>query len=426
MNHTLISPLGLSPGAVSGVVFALGRLEEPVSIGRVVTVSTSHTKVADAAGYLRSVLSDAGLGYTADFIPQSELKESDDSVTTFVARLGAALDAAIAAKQTVHVAVTGGRAGMGALAALAASLYGADYLWHLWVPADTEKGGRVGKLQIPFTAENEYLNPPRSELVSLPFLDLRPLHPALWRYYHGESPAVLTDNSKLDAILTPFLHGQMQLADVFPGGVTTRQKQQVEAMAAAYPAANDQDQQQMQQKMTDILHRGGQVDEATRQAVESFMALDDPAVHLLERVSGEPGAFWRYLHDRADRIAAAAQASRTQINLTRVRQQLTDLFSLQELRTLATDLGVRHEEVGAGLSLSAFARELIDYMRRRQRLALLVGYAARLRPPLTQWLGAEESAPEQDEALVTVTESDLFLLQGLVAWLQYRDYGRPF
>jgi hypothetical protein len=425
-QHTLISPLGLSPGAVSGAAFGLSRAPAAFPISRVVTVSTSHAEVRQAAAYLRSVLDDAGLAYVDNFIPQPELKESDDSVATFVARLGAVLSEAAQAGDVIHVAVTGGRAGMGALAALAASLYGADHLWHLWVPVDIERGGRVGELQKPFTRENRYLNPPDLELVPLPFLDLRPFHPALWRYYHGETETDLAAETRLGAALTPFLSGQLQLADVFPGGVTTRQKREVEAIAAAHPDAGGDLSQAGQQELAAILHQGGQIDEATRRALEDFMALGDSAFDLLERVPGETGSFWQYLHARSAQIAYIVQAGGRQISRSRVRRRLADNFTLQELRNLAADLGVNYERLGAGLGTADFARELLRHVQNRGRLAELVGHAAVRRPHLDWWPEADKAPPTPGEELIALTESDLFLLHGLVAWLHYRDHGRPF
>jgi len=136
---------------VSGVAFALWRgvsegdniIHYPIN--RVATVGTSHSEVREAAQCLQPLFAAEGIEYHAEFITQEELKGNDQSVSNFVTRLGDLFDRY--RDEKLHIAVTGGRSGMGALAALAASLYGADFLWHLWVPETIEAKGHIRLLQ---------------------------------------------------------------------------------------------------------------------------------------------------------------------------------------------------------------------------------------------------------------------------------------
>ncbi len=76
---------------------------------------------------------------------------------------------------------------------------------------------------------------------------------------------------------------------------------------------------------------------------------------------------------------------------TVLRERLVALFSLEELRTLAFDLGIDHEEVG-GEGKGSMARELIGYAQRRGRLDELQRRAAALRPHVA-WDAAPPASP---------------------------------
>ncbi len=71
------------------------------------------------------------------------------------------------------------------------------------------------------------------------------------------------------------------------------------------------------------------------------------------------------------------------INLADLRQKLIKQFNLSELRNLAFDLGIDHEEL-SGSSKSDEARELIAHCQRRGSLPTLLAAVQQLRPPPTQ------------------------------------------
>lgn len=142
MGDVLVSPLGRSPGAVSGVYFALKQIGFEVS--RVVTVGTSHDDVKLAANqYLSRLFQHINVEYDPIHIPALDLRGGRKGISPFVGMMGLALKNEQGDDHLVHVAVTGGRSGMGALAALAATVHGADHLWHLWVCRDIEENGLV-------------------------------------------------------------------------------------------------------------------------------------------------------------------------------------------------------------------------------------------------------------------------------------------
>lgn len=182
----LISPLGRSPGAISGMMFALNTLEN-VQITQVVTVGTYHEDVISSQAALYELFDPLGIDYQTYTIDEHDFS-GELSAQQFVTHIGVAMAAAQDAGRPVHVAVTGGRAGMGALAALAASLYGADHLWHLWVPEDAARQGEIDKLPRPLSPTHPSINPVPAghfAVIPLPFINLRPLHPKLWEAYHA-------------------------------------------------------------------------------------------------------------------------------------------------------------------------------------------------------------------------------------------------
>jgi hypothetical protein len=185
--HVLVSPLGRSPGAVSGVYF--GLQEQGTQIREVITVGTSNNDVWNSADYWLEPLfsTEPDATYRSRFIASEDLRGGERDVGPFTARMGLYIQQARDAGHIVHVAVTGGRSGMGALGALAAQLYGAHHLWHLWVAPEIEQNGTIDKLNPPEDRTNVYLNPTVQgketwELVALPFVDLTPLHPIIRDY----------------------------------------------------------------------------------------------------------------------------------------------------------------------------------------------------------------------------------------------------
>lgn len=233
-KHLLISPLGQSPGAVSGVFFALRKAGFDIS--RVITVGTNHSEVIKAEDRLEELFDTV---QTAEYIPR-QIAEHEDLTEAATAVFGEAIGQALAEERqkgnTVHVAVTAGRAGMGALAALATNLYGADYLWHLWVPDEIAEGGLVKNLNPPYDEQNPFLNPTGSDdnydLVRLPLIDLSPLHPFIHAIH--DKGIILNLNVPL---LKLFTFGQYRhLGDLFPSQMPVAQVDDILDLAARnYP-----------------------------------------------------------------------------------------------------------------------------------------------------------------------------------------------
>ncbi len=412
-QHTLISPLGMSPGAVSGVAFALRRgvsegdniIHYPIS--RVVTVGTSHSEVKEASQCLQPLFAAAGIEYHAEFITQEELKGNDQSVPNFVTRLGDLFDRY--RDEKLHIAVTGGRSGMGALAGLAASLYGADFLWHLWVPETIEAKGHIRFLQKPFTPDNEYLNPKEYELVSLPFVDLSPLHEDFWKYYHSGD---LTVDAQVRPLLAQLLGGQMQLGDVFPGGVSLRTKQTIEAELIGYEALPEDVQEERQARIVQLLRQAGIVAQALHNQLQDVLELDLPLSKLLTIAEDEAEEhdFWMYLLDKQARIETAVRAERQPLDDETLLDTLHRTYSKEEIRTLCLILRVDYDDLG-GEGKEGKIRELILRLQRRQRLPELAALAAEQRPREQWWL-------EPVEVNLPV---DLFFMRGLTMWVNQRN-----
>lgn len=301
-EHVLVSPLGFSPGAVSGLAFALIEASYPVS--RVITLGTSHEDVHSAARHLENLFHEVDdILYEPYFIPAEELRERDDSTNAFVAQMGLALESARPEENIVHVGVTGGRSGMGALAALATNLYGAEHLWHFWVAEEIEKGGRQQDLRPPFTIDNRYLNPTVEdglyELVELPFIDLRPLHHLIWEYHkNGTVP--------LDTPLTRLLRqGQFRrLQDVFPAGLTISSADELIEMIRQYPDLERPEQRKVDVRLGRILENAGVSDAATTDRLLKLMEAGLPGeqVWVLAAAAEDRTGFWQWLQENQDLI----------------------------------------------------------------------------------------------------------------------------
>ncbi|HXF69768.1 MAG TPA: CRISPR-associated protein Csx14 [Thermoflexus sp.] len=83
----------------------------------------------------------------------------------------------------LFVSIAGGRKAMSALLALATQFYGAERLFHIWVPPWLEEAGRISSLRgRPEELVQKHLHPPldaperdRPKLIDLPFIALFPM-----------------------------------------------------------------------------------------------------------------------------------------------------------------------------------------------------------------------------------------------------------
>lgn len=93
--------------------------------------------------------------------------------------------------------IAGGRKAMSALLALAVQFYGAERLFHIWVPPWLEDEGEITALRnLPEPVITERLHPPldrppaeRPWLVDLPFIALFPMLPDIRDALEGKAPA---------------------------------------------------------------------------------------------------------------------------------------------------------------------------------------------------------------------------------------------
>lgn len=79
-----------------------------------------------------------------------------------------------------------------------------------------------------------------------------------------------------------------------------------------------------------------------------------------------------------DAVDAGFAEPEDEFNWKRLQAFLTECFGAQELRTLATRLGIDHEDIG-GEAKPDYARELVSYMKRRGRLWEMVRVALTLK-----------------------------------------------
>ncbi|ABY35510.1 MAG TPA: CRISPR-associated protein Csx14 [Chloroflexus aurantiacus] len=97
----------------------------------------------------------------------------------------------------LFVSIAGGRKVMSALLALAVQFYGAECLFHIWVPPWLEEEGEIGQLRgLQPEQINARLHPPlvnrdpkdRPQLVDLPFIALFPMLPDIREALAGGTP----------------------------------------------------------------------------------------------------------------------------------------------------------------------------------------------------------------------------------------------
>ncbi len=306
-EHILLSPLGMSPGAVTGAAFAL-RQQEPIT--RVVTLSTNHAKVRLASQFVAEVLASAAqpIDYSPEFLDSPELRRIDDTATTYMTRFEMLIQEAqqqMGSDGKVHVAITAGRSGMGVLAAWAASMYGADKLWHLWVSEDIELRGHVDVLPRPLTqASMRYLDPTpyvdEFELVPLPLTDLRPLHTHLWRYRQtGHMPP--PDH--------PFFHlfktGAIQrFQEIFPAEMTMKQADDILELQARFARADGAEQNEIGLELLQILGRTSDVGSEFQQRLAKLVMRGAEPGAFMRLIAESPSAtgFWARLKKRADEL----------------------------------------------------------------------------------------------------------------------------
>ncbi len=174
MTNILLSPIGRSPGAVTGIYYALAEQEDAVQIDTVVLLSTAMPQVKEAARMVGEVLGKDKVIVLP--LRSAEDKPSHDfnneaTALNFIHLANAVLDHGRRAGDAVYIGISGGRSSMGALATLSAYVYGAAGIYHLWVDEEIEEQGDITQLLNMRRSERmKILNPPADQrrLVSIP------------------------------------------------------------------------------------------------------------------------------------------------------------------------------------------------------------------------------------------------------------------
>ena len=138
----LISPLGLSPGAVSGLYYALQR-EMEVKVDKVITIGTNDLKVRACQRILEDLFLEEKVVYDPRPISFPDLRW-DGAVRAFCRTMAAAL--AEVAEEEIYLGISAGYASMGALALLVARQNRAvDVVYHLWVDDELQQMGHIDR-----------------------------------------------------------------------------------------------------------------------------------------------------------------------------------------------------------------------------------------------------------------------------------------
>ncbi len=261
MSAVLVSPLGKSPGAVSGVYFGLEQ--EGIQITQVITIGTRDPGVTSAANdYLRKIFRHEAVEYTPMSVKEDDLRAPKDEVFVLVERIRLALQKANATSLDVYVAVTGGRSGMGALTLMMAQLYGAKEILHLRVDSEIEFGGSVDQLtnlvSVGAMLKSPYLDPTlwgddAWDLVRLPFLDLQSLLPVTQDFSQvGQWPDF--SNPLLSLLL---LSNAQKFTDIFSPKMTFGMVEEIFALKTEYDRADPYGREDIIAKLEYLLKETG-------------------------------------------------------------------------------------------------------------------------------------------------------------------------
>jgi hypothetical protein len=171
----LIASLGRSPGAVTGLYYALEQAGTPIDYVR--TISTSEFEVKRAVRTVREELKEQGMLDHKDIPISAEEFAGENDVMEFKAAFSALLTEARINGDAVAIGISGGRTVMGALLTLVAQMEApADsHFYQLSVPDAIEEDGRYPKFHNqPRERKAEILRPTEffpeyCHLIEIPF-----------------------------------------------------------------------------------------------------------------------------------------------------------------------------------------------------------------------------------------------------------------
>lgn len=173
MAKILLSPIGRSPGAVTGIYYALQEQTPPVTVDAVVLVATAMDYVQQAAKIVQKTLGPERVHILPLRVQDKGAHDFKDEATVldFIHQVNAVLAHVRRANDEVYIGISGGRSSMGALATLSAYIYGATGVYHLWVHEEIERKGDIKDLQSMLPSQRMPVlkpAPDKYRLVNLP------------------------------------------------------------------------------------------------------------------------------------------------------------------------------------------------------------------------------------------------------------------
>ncbi len=173
-KRTLIASLGRSPGAVTGLYYALKDLGKPVD--RIFTISTIDFTVKRAVREVARALQEEDVVYEDTPISALDIANDRDAQEfkgAVYERLAQARDEG----DEICLGIAGGRAVMGSLLTLVAQMEAPEgtLLYQLSVPDDIWEDGQIPQfLRLPPERKQEVLRPREYHLVKVPFARFEP------------------------------------------------------------------------------------------------------------------------------------------------------------------------------------------------------------------------------------------------------------
>jgi len=176
----LIATLGTSPAVVTEAIDLL--TEQNCRPDGVILLRTEDTDVREAYELLANHLPQHDGLTWVEPVPTGRYGDVDtpEAAVEFMQEACRILKTYRDAGYRLFVNIAGGRKAMSALLTLAVQFYGAERLFHIWVPPWLEEEGEIAQLRnLPEETLNQKLHPPldtedRPRLVDLPFIGLFP------------------------------------------------------------------------------------------------------------------------------------------------------------------------------------------------------------------------------------------------------------
>ncbi|GEM_PF-304037 len=216
MSNILVATLGTSPGVVTEAMDLL--IEQGCQPDGVILLKTQHDRVSQSYDLLLEHIPpyyeyEKNWIVPVDIESEGEDVDTPEAVKEFMQKACLVLKSHRKIGNKCFVCIAGGRKTMSALMALAVQFYGAERLFHIWVPGWIEEKGGIQKIRnLDDEEKTEWLHPnkfiskeeDRPKIVDLQFLGIFPLLPKIVAALKGEpsdsdTRAILVSNGFLDA-----------------------------------------------------------------------------------------------------------------------------------------------------------------------------------------------------------------------------------